>query len=317
MSDKVLQRLQDSAIKKRYQQAIRPASRLGGKIARREAVRLMADVLSDTRLDEVELADLSVILAWADLDEPARRYIEKVLRKRQAHIIGAFRSRLRGDELEEVADCLCPRNVARIEFTNPLTRPRQRYHPSQYAKVRELLLGRQIKVYRYQFGPYWDAVGDAILKGRGRYDSRSNEMLLPADVLMTPLTPSWVARDALVVHEATHAIQDWSDLTMDAASVEADACVAQAIALLTQGGWVDQENLLRAALLGPASMIYNRPEQGFDEEAYREKYEHLCSSIHLDPMYRRNLRTKKVNFGGDPYMGRAEREFFESLSPPP
>ena len=110
--------------------------------------------------------------------------------------------------------------------------------------------------------PYWDAVGDAILKGRGRYDSRSNEMLLPADVLMTPLTPSWVARDALVVHEATHAIQDWSDLTMDAASVEADACVAQAIALLTQGGWVDQEKFswsrVEAGRLAPTDG-YRRP----------------------------------------------------------
>ncbi len=72
MGDRVL----GSTARCRHREAV-PGGGPARQQARREdraraAVGLMAEILDDHALDDVELADLSVILAWADLDTPSR-----------------------------------------------------------------------------------------------------------------------------------------------------------------------------------------------------------------------------------------------------
>jgi hypothetical protein len=112
--------------------------------------------------------------------------------------------------------------VGKITFWSPgsgLT-----YTPLLYAAIKELIARQQIWVYEVAAGalrPY--------LNLGGEYRSDINRLIVYTG-------PAPVEMNILIVHECTHAIQDWLDLTnLHKEHAEADAYIAQTVAAHAQG----------------------------------------------------------------------------------
>jgi hypothetical protein len=89
------------------------------------------------------------------------------------------------------------------------------YGAHQYMVIAQLIRDRKILVYKADIGQLQNLT--AI---RGRYQTDSNKLYLYIDQGDPKFKPT-------VVHEATHAIQDWLDVPMRNHFSEADAWIAQ------------------------------------------------------------------------------------------
>lgn len=113
--------------------------------------------------------------------------------------------------------------VGKIIFRSPGTLIT--YTPADYLSVRELIADKKISVFEAKTG---GMTFISLLKGY--YKERTNEF-----VLFEFADP--VVRHSFVVHEATHAIQDWKDASIkNSLHAEADAFIAAAIAEFAMTG---------------------------------------------------------------------------------
>jgi hypothetical protein len=113
--------------------------------------------------------------------------------------------------------------VGKIIFKSPGTLIS--YMPTDYLAIRELIAQKRISVFEAKTG---GMTFISLLKGY--YKERTNEL-----VLFEFVDP--VVRHGFIVHEMTHAIQDWKDASISSdLFAEADAFIAQAIAVHTMTG---------------------------------------------------------------------------------
>jgi hypothetical protein len=108
--------------------------------------------------------------------------------------------------------------VSRIMFKSPGTNIS--YAPFDYIAVGQLILNGDVKVYMSKTG----GLSSLSTTTAGYFHQVNSLMLYGMD-------PRGRRRD--LVHEGTHVIQDWEDVTSLAHHNEADAFIAQAVADLT------------------------------------------------------------------------------------
>src|SRR4029077_20516775 len=119
------------------------------------------------------------------------------------------------DELLPISDFLRGGIAANISFMSPGTGII--YTPRNYNAVGVLIFGREVLVAISKSG----LISEYADEG-GSYVSEMNIMRLNA---ATPLS-----RKLAIVHESTHVIQDWQDVSGPAKHHEADAFIAEAVA---------------------------------------------------------------------------------------
>jgi len=130
--------------------------------------------------------------------------------------------------------------IGNIKFQSPGTG--LSYVPDLYNAIRLLVTKAHVRVYE---------VDAARLMGRaGTYRSDINRL-----VLYKGFDDS--IAQAIVVHEVTHAIQDWRDIVSMVKYTEADAFVAQAVAKINTGAkyfleFPEQEKAARLVIAGKA-----------------------------------------------------------------
>lgn len=112
--------------------------------------------------------------------------------------------------------------IGKIMFKSPGTLIS--YAPTDYLTIRELISQKYISVFQARTG------GMTLLSSlKGYYREKDDKL-----VLFEFVDP--VLRDGFIVHEVTHAIQDWKDVKSKALVAETDAFIAQAIAVRTMTG---------------------------------------------------------------------------------
>jgi hypothetical protein len=121
-------------------------------------------------------------------------------------------------ELKPIADFLRDGAVSRVIFKSPGTNIS--YAPFDYIAVGKLILKRDVTVLRSMTGGLSVFAGDA-----GVYLHEENFFIL------YDVEPR--AARLTLVHEGTHIIQDWHDVSSFAHHNEADAFIAEAVAELT------------------------------------------------------------------------------------
>jgi hypothetical protein len=151
---------------------------------------------------------------------------------------GSAKPLVTDDDLREFHAALNMNLVGRINFVSPRTG--LSYFPGLYTAVNLLVAKGLVKVYSV------DAA--ALLSRGGLYRSDINRL-----VIYEGLDP--VLKLPTIVHEATHAIQDWRDLVSVHQFAEADAFVAQAVAAISTGKkyfleYLAQEDAGRLVLAG-------------------------------------------------------------------
>jgi len=121
-------------------------------------------------------------------------------------------------ELAPIFEALGNDVVGRIIFKSPGTGIT--YAPFDYQAIRELISKKLIKVSEIRVARTSNA-----LDYRGEYNPDRNTLRINQSRTTDP-----VQRKQTIVHEATHAIQDWKDVASLAHDEEADAEIAEALA---------------------------------------------------------------------------------------
>ena len=122
------------------------------------------------------------------------------------------------EQLQQIADLLGNGAVSKITFKSPGTNIS--YAAFDYIAVGQLIVNRDIKVFISHTGGLSTFADDVAT-----YQSDLNYFMIYG---MDPRK-----RRVAIVHEATHVIQDWEDVTSLAHHSEADAFIAQYVADLT------------------------------------------------------------------------------------
>jgi len=121
-------------------------------------------------------------------------------------------------QLQQIADLLGNSAVSGIIFKSPGTNIS--YAPFDYIAVGQLIVNRDVKVFVSHTGGLSTLADDVAT-----YISNLNYFMIYG---MDPRK-----RRVAIVHEATHVIQDWEDVSSLAHHNEADAFIAEAVAELT------------------------------------------------------------------------------------
>jgi hypothetical protein len=194
------------------------------------------------------------------------------------------------DELREFGIATGMAHVGKINFVSP--RSGFTYTPDLYMGVRGLVAKGQVKVYE---------VDAAALQSRGGvYHSDLNRLVIykGLDSLIT-LT--------LIVHEATHTIQDWLDRVSLHKYTEADAYVAQAVAAMSSG---KQYFLEYPALETAGRLVLARKGVAGNAE-WTKAYDAVVRAVEADPLY---AKTKDLPFmPGDAEKGSDEAKALADL----
>ncbi|MBK7543057.1 MAG: hypothetical protein IPP10_16175 [Candidatus Competibacteraceae bacterium] len=127
-----------------------------------------------------------------------------------------------GDELKPIYQALGNDVVGKINFKSPGTGIH--YKPSAYMAICSLIATGQIRVYESKLGGL-----SRVAMERGKYIRTENMLFLHEE-------KDPILRVGTIVHEATHAIQDWSDNRSLINHKETDAFIA---------GWLAVQALRR------------------------------------------------------------------------
>jgi len=169
-------------------------------------------------------------------------------------------------ELVDVFDALGS-SAGKIDFISPRTG--LTYASDQYAGVKRLIKDGQIRVFEV------DAAWMHAQSGLYRSD---------IDRLVLYKGPTPLMRKFMIVHEATHAIQDWMDVVSTHKFIEADAYVAQAAAALG----VDQStfDLVQEypAQLQAAKLVLDRKAVPKNKD-WAKVYAELVGQLSKSPTY--------------------------------
>jgi hypothetical protein len=203
---------------------------------------------------------------------------------------GSAKQLVTDDELRDFTTALGMAYVGKINFVSP--KSGLTYTPDLYTGVRGLVAKGQVKVYD---------VDAAALQARGGvYFSDLNRL-----VVYKGLDPG--ITQSLIVHEATHTIQDWRDLVSIHKYTEADAYVAQAVAAMSTG---KQYFLEYPALEAAGRLVLARKGVAGNAE-WATAYDAVVRAVEADPTY---AETKNLPFKpGDAEKGSDEAKALGTL----
>jgi len=175
-----------------------------------------------------EAQALWIVLRYAPLSKPAEKYIGENLAKLtatnspvlvEALFEGGAAELLKGDKRDLFANMLDIQVVEKIRFDSPGTNVS--YTPNDYFAIRQLIADGNIELYAVKDGE----LTNGFFKTGGMYRSGSDRLLIFAQ-------SDLVAIKVMMVHESTHAVQDWHDeMGHPRTAIEADAYIAGAVAL--------------------------------------------------------------------------------------
>jgi hypothetical protein len=147
------------------------------------------------------------------------------------------------DELRPVYTALGQGVVGKIRFKSPGTG--LTYAPFDYLAIANLMAEKKIAVFESKVGML-----TLFASSRGYYTSTKNQLIFHE--FRNP-----DKRTALIVHEVTHAIQDWKDVRSRRRFIEADAFIAEAVVTRTQRGSSPQSDPNTAIIEAAAEKVMN------------------------------------------------------------
>lgn len=180
---------------------------------------------------------------------------------------GSARALTTVKELELLNGALGMGSVGKINFVSPETG--LEYIPDLYSAIRSLVHQEKIRVFE---------VDAAMLKDQvGLYRSDSKRLIMYL---------GWEPERSkmFMVHEATHAIQDWKDLAgKKVKHKEADAFIAGAVAAMTVNK--DTKILVHAKAEKPAVELILAGQATRGNDAWNRAYADVVKAVEVDESY--------------------------------
>jgi hypothetical protein len=175
-------------------------------------------------------------------------------------------------ELSLVYDSLGFSAISRIIFKSP--KSGITYTPIDYIAIQELIKQKKITVYQVK------------VAGLGRVATMQGEYIAHHNILFVYDGLSQKERTVAIVHEATHAIQDWRDVGSLAHHTEADAYVAEAIATHAVAGRPLWESDLYEAAFNAARFVIDRKAEASNSEWLRA-YDDVVKAVGQTDIYKK------------------------------
>lgn len=270
-------------------------------------------VLSTTDIDFI-LADVIKSARTTDITEKQGSAIVKLMQaslavdekksdpalKRLAHYVDVWEAAQRlnlqplvtHDELKPIADILRSDTVSRIIFKSPGTKIS--YAPFDYIAVGRLILNRDVKVFMSMVGGL-----SSLATTRGEYFHEENFFF----IYEIPMRE----RRLNFVHEGTHVIQDWQDVSSFRHHEEADAFIAAAVAELTLYPDPDDEGDMAKNALVAAKMIIDKTAVDSNKD-WHKAYQAVVTAVgNVYNQY--NIRVDNVKKGE----GASERTKYQAV----
>ena len=196
------------------------------------------------------------------------------------------------DALLPIADFLRNGVVSRVIFKSPGTTIS--YAPFDYIAVGQLILNRDVQVFMSKTGGL-----SALAEVSGEYWHEENFFMI---YNMEPR-----ARRLNFVHEGTHIIQDWEDVSTFAHHNEADAFIAQAVAELTLCPDAPETDDVSKKALAAAKMVIDKTAVDSNKD-WQTAYKNVVTAVgHVYKKY--GLRVDHVKKGE----GASERTKYQEL----
>jgi hypothetical protein len=167
-------------------------------------------------------------------------------------------------QLQQIANLLSNGVVSRITFKSPGTKIT--YAPFDYIAVGQLIVNRDVKVFVSHTGGLSTLADDVAT-----YQSDLNYFMIYG---MDPRK-----RRVAIVHEATHVIQDWEDVSSLAHQDETDAFIAESVAELSlyPDSRDPNDGDLEKKALAAAKMVIDKT--AIDNRDWQRAYENLVTAI--------------------------------------
>jgi hypothetical protein len=170
---------------------------------------------------------------------------------------------VRDEDLLPIADFLRNGAVSRVAFKSPGTK--MSYAPFDYIVVGQLILNRDVLVFMSKTGGL-----SALADVAGQYWHEANLFMI---YNMDPRE-----RRLNIVHEGTHIIQDWQDVSSFVHYTEADAFIAQAVAELTLYPDAPETDEVSKAALAAAKMVVAKTAID-SNQAWQRAYQDVVKEV--------------------------------------
>lgn len=230
-------------------------------------------VMKDTAITTKEAGALVLLIDRRVFSVDAAKHLAERLSKEGADAIqrGATQLKKGSKELDRFNHALDLHTVRHIDFWSPATN--HFYRPLHYVAISQLIDSGAITVWSM------DTAGLSQrfrLGSSGEYVPSSNRFIMDVDNLSDRV---------VIVHEATHAIQDWRDMSSAIAYLEADAYVAEAVvtADFNLTAWMSRE-VKWAVDRGLPDLVFDKKAVQGNAD-WKDAYEDLVTQVLADPTY--------------------------------
>ncbi|RXH26792.1 hypothetical protein XH99_18665 [Bradyrhizobium nanningense] len=276
----------DRGIADRWKRAT--GGRLSARVGEKAVEAIVIPVLLTKKVTASQAQALAMVFHTEGLNTEARIFMVTAIIAAYDNDIffaGSAKPLITRDDLQPIDAALGMANVGKIHFTSPGTG--MTYAPDLYNAIRGLIYAGKIRVF--------EADAALLLTRLGNYRGDLNRI-----VLYKGAAPA--ARAEMIVHEVTHAIQDWRNLDSTVKFIEADAYIAGAVAAL--GANPDYSFLEYKAEQTAAKELILDGSAARMDRAWTEAYANLVKRIEATPTYR---ATSNLKFGGADKKGRADK----------
>jgi hypothetical protein len=237
---------------------VRPLIHKGGMISRAQAAAIMK-LLVEVKFTGGGVAVLKVWLEFAQSDGRFNDAADPLTSE--------------GD-LAAIFNAIGMGAVSFVNFVSPGTG--LAYAPSAYLAIQKLIANGDIVVLEVKIG---GLEKKADLPIRAAYRSDLNKLFV-----YQSLTPA--AKTVMLVHECTHAIQDWRDVRAKMKFTEADAFIAGAVAELSlHGGHPLFVGAIVDEAIAAARIVMNGPAV-LDNKAWVDAYAAVVTAVENSEAYK-------------------------------
>jgi hypothetical protein len=180
------------------------------------------------------------------------------------------------DEFRPVTNALGVGMTGKIAFKSPGTN--FSYVPGHYQAILSLINKSKIFVFEVRLHSL-----DIFARTQTVGQYRTNENYL---YIFAGRTPAETAMT--IVHEVTHAIQDWQDISAKNKHVEADAYIAGAVADISQGGkgTAAQAGKIYSPAMEAAKLVVDGKASG-DDKAWTDAYKAVLKDVAANDEYKK------------------------------
>ncbi|AHY49364.1 hypothetical protein JQ582_37110 [Bradyrhizobium japonicum] len=259
----------DEALAKRWEKAT------GGKLSKIITAKTLDDIVFPTVSAEEGITGKQgkalAMLFRAKLSEQANADLQawaRIAYKRDLFFKSSARALVKAEDLKLFNAALGMGNVGKINFTSPKTH--LEYTPDLYGAIKLLVKDRKIDVFEVDAG---------LLSNLGGHYRSDIDRL----ILYKGFAPDMAMMHA--VHESTHAIQDWRNLSCDENNfIEADAFIAGAVAALSANkNFVGLE--YEAAQKKAANLVMDGQATRMSKD-WSKAYDGVLKAVNADPTYK-------------------------------